>query len=86
MRSFYVLTELSAKGMNEMANTTIEQTNKKYKAMGCLGTIVALSGAVMAFRGMVSDNEVLLVAGSVLFVLGFVVVIAARIGKWWNND
>lgn len=72
--------------MNAMANTTFSKPIKnKYKAIGCLGTIVYLSGAVMAFRGVANDNGALAAVGLVLFGIGAVAVIAARIGNWWND-
>lgn len=57
---------------------TIEQTSKRWKVAVLVSVAIMVFGIVVGVAGAV-------IPGTVFFVIGFIVAIAARFGSWWEN-
>ena len=70
--------------MSKEVIVTTQKTRKRYKLARLLGVVGILVGACMqwADKGRAPDDD----TGLIIFVVGILLVVYAKIGKWWHND
>ena len=64
---------------------TIQKTSKKIKAQGCIGGLITLVGFMLLSVGPdVSPGAT--VGGLLMLIVGIIMLIWARIARWWNHE
>jgi len=65
---------------------TIELTGKRWKAYGCLGAILPVGGFVTMMANQDDTSGTPFLLGVLAIVLGLVLAVVARLGKWWYHE
>jgi hypothetical protein len=63
--------------------TTIQLTGKRIKAARAIGWLLFFISVAMLFDNFGKDAQAL---GGVLFWISVLIVLGARISKWWNHE
>ncbi len=73
----------SNQGINQVEKTTtIQQTSKSIKLMSLAGTLMFWGGLAFTIWG----GDVMKVVGFLSVVSGVIMVIGAKISKWWYHS